>query len=175
MQPSLLGEKGLARGEPVRLPGQEEASSSSSGGPGPAQESLEKRIERELEKIKEEETELWRQANLAPLPPVLIEPVEESEEEGLRFPVMRTKYGSVYHSALTCKHLQGAKVNLPRTFKWCQVCRGVALRTRGRPPPGTNLLLSVHGNAIHTDDRCPWVKDAKPTPFCLTCKERERG
>jgi hypothetical protein len=118
---------------------------------------------------------LWRQANLAPLPPVLIEPVEESEEEGLRFPVMRTKYGSVYHSALTCKHLQGAKVNLPRTFKWCQVCRGVALRTRGRPPPGTNLLLSVHGNAIHTDDRCPWVKDAKPTPFCLTCKERERG
>ena len=169
------GEKGLARGEPVRLPGQEEASSSSSGGPGPAQESLEKRIERELEKIKEEETELWRQANLAPLPPVLIEPVEESEEEGLRFPVMRTKYGSVYHSALTCKHLQGAKVNLPRTFKWCQVCRGVALRTRGRPPPGTNLLLSAHGNAIHTDDRCPWVKDAKPTPFCLTCKERERG
>ena len=175
LQPSPSGEKGLARGEPVRLPGQEEASSSSSGGPGPAQESLEKRIERELEKIKEEETELWRQANLAPLPPVLIEPVEESEEEGLRFPVMRTKYGSVYHSALTCKHLQGAKVNLPRTFKWCQVCRGVALRTRGRPPPGTNLLLSVHGNAIHTDDRCPWVKDAKPTPFCLTCKERERG
>ena len=147
---------------------------SHAGGPSPA-ENVGAEIEKELRKIEEEEAELWHQANLAPLPPVLIEPVEENEEEGLRFPVLRTKYGVVYHSALTCRHLQGAKVSLPRTFKWCQVCRRVALQTRGRPPPGTSLFLSEHGNAAHTDERCLWFLDSKLTPFCLTCAARERG
>ncbi|CAL1129507.1 unnamed protein product [Cladocopium goreaui] len=146
----------------------------SSGGPSPAEGTLERRIEEELLKIAEEEAELWHQIRQVPLPPVLIEKVEEREEEGLRFPIFRTKFGVVYHSTLTCKHLQGVRVSLPREFKWCQDCRRVALQTRGRPPPGTPVILSVEGNAAHTDKRCPWVRDAKSTPFCLTCQERER-
>ena len=146
----------------------------SSGGPSPAEGTLERRIEEELLKIAEEEAELWHQIRQVPLPPVLIEKVEEREEEGLRFPIFRTKFGVVYHSTLTCKHLQGVRVSLPREFKWCQDCRRVALQTRGRPPPGTPVILSVEGNAAHTDKRCPWVRDAKSTPLCLTCQERER-
>eukprot|EP00435_Cladocopium_sp_Y103_P035414 s438_g9.t1 len=176
---SRPGELGLGGGDPVRLPGPEVESSSSSdwtsGGPSPVEGDLERRIEEEMRKIGEEEAELWRIERQAPLPPVLIEEVEEDPEEGLRFPILRTKFGVVYHSTLTCKHLQGARVSLPREFKWCRVCRRVALRTRGRPPPGSSILLSVNGAAAHTDERCPWVQDAKWTPFCLTCRDRERG
>ena len=124
-------------------------------------------------RILEEEAELWRQIRLTPLPPVLIEQVEEDPNEGLGFTVLRTRYGQVYHSSLTCRHLQGARVSLPQEFKWCQTCRRVALQTRGRPIPGSPLYLSISGEAAHTDERCPWINEMKQTPFCLTCRERE--
>ena len=100
---------------------------------------------------------------------------EEAElsNEGLGFTVYRTRYGQLYHSSLTCCHLQGARVSLPREFKWCQPCRGVALQTRGIPIPGSPLYLSVSGEAAHTDERCPWINNMKQPPFCLTCRERE--
>ena len=162
------------RQQPPQLEAESSSSDWSSSGPSPAEGTLERRIQDELVNIAEEEAELWRQIRQVPLPPVLIEEVEETAEEGLGFPILRTTYGVVYHSTVTCKHLQGARVSLPRDFKWCKVCRRVALQTRGRPPPGTSLYLSEYGNAAHTDKRCPWVREAKLTPFCRTCQERER-
>ena len=166
-------ELGLDQGNPVRLPVPDGETSSSSGGPSPAAGSMEARIEEELIRIIQEEAEMWREIRQTPLPPVIIEEVEENDAEGLRFNVLRTTYGVVYHSDRSCRHLQGPRVGQPRLFKWCQVCRRVALQTRGRPPPGTSLYLSVTGNAAHSDERCPWIREGKLTPFCQTCRERE--
>ena len=166
-------EMGLDQGNPVRLPVPDGETSSSSGGPSPAAGSMEARIEEELIRIIQEEAEMWREIRQTPLPPVIIEEVEENDAEGLRFNVLRTTYGVVYHSDRSCRHLQGPRVGQPRPFKWCQVCRRVALQTRGRPPPGTSLYLSVTGNAAHSDERCPWIREGKLTPFCQTCRERE--
>ena len=166
-------ELGLDQGNPVRLPVPGGETSSSSGGPSPAAGSMEARIEEELIRIIQEEAEMWREIRQTPLPPVIIEEVEENDAEGLRFNVLRTTYGVVYHSDRSCRHLQGPRVGQPRLFKWCQVCRRVALQTRGRPPPGTSLYLSVTGNAAHSDERCPWIREGKLTPFCQTCRERE--
>ena len=166
-------EMGLDQGNPVRLPVPDGETSSSSGGPSPAAGSMEARIEEELIRIIQEEAEMWREIRQTPLPPVIIEEVEENDAEGLRFNVLRTTYGVVYHSDRSCRHLQGPRVGQPRLFKWCQVCRRVALQTRGRPPPGTSLYLSVTGNAAHSDERCPWIREGKLTPFCQTCRERE--
>ena len=166
-------ELGLDQGNPVRLPVPGGETSSSSGGPSPAAGSMEARIEEELIRIIQEEAEMWREIRQTPLPPVIIEEVEENDAEGLRFTVLRTTYGVVYHSDRSCRHLQGPRVGQPRLFKWCQVCRRVALQTRGRPPPGTSLYLSVTGNAAHSDERCPWIREGKLTPFCQTCRERE--
>ena len=166
-------EMGLDPGNPVRLPVPEGETSSSSGGPSPAAGSMEARIEEELIRIIQEEAEMWREIRQTPLPPVIIEEVEENDAEGLRFNVLRTTYGVVYHSDRSCRHLQGPRVGQPRLFKWCQVCRRVALQTRGRPPPGTSLYLSVTGNAAHSDERCPWIREGNLTPFCQTCRERE--
>ena len=173
VQPDELG---LVGGEPVRLSGPEDDDSSSSWsseGSTPEGQDLGSRIEGALQEIALEEAELWRQIRLTPLPPVLIEQVEEDPNEGLGFTVLRTRYGQVYHSSLTCRHLQGARVSLPQEFKWCQTCRRVALQTRGRPIPGSPLYLSISGEAAHTDERCPWINEMKQTPFCLTCRERE--
>jgi hypothetical protein len=173
VQPDELG---LVGGEPVRLSGPEDDDSSSSWsseGSTPEGQDLGNRIEGALQDIALEEAELWRQIRLTPLPPVLIEQVEEDPNEGLGFTVLRTRYGQVYHSSLTCRHLQGARVSLPQEFKWCQTCRRVALQTRGRPIPGSPLYLSISGEAAHTDERCPWINEMKQTPFCLTCRERE--
>ena len=164
-------ELGLDQGNPVRLPVPGGETSSSSGGPSPAAGSMEARIEEELIRIIQEEAEMWREIRQTPLPPVIIEEVEENDAEGLRFNVLRTTYGVVYHSDRSCRHLQGPRVGQPRLFKWCQVCRRVALQTRGRPPPGTSLYLSVTGNAAHSDERCPWIREGKLTPFCQTCRE----
>ena len=166
-------EMGLDQGNPVRLPVPDGETSSSSGGPSPAAGSMEARIEEELIRIIQEEAEMWREIRQTPLPPVIIEEVEENDAEGLRFNVLRTTYGVVYHSDRSCRHLQGPRVGQPRPFKWCQVCRRVALQTRGRPPPGTSLYLSVTGTAAHSDERCPWIREGKLTPFCQTCRERE--
>jgi hypothetical protein len=166
-------EMGLDQGNPVRLPVPDGETSSSSGGPSPAAGSMEARIEEELIRIIQEEAEMWREIRQTPLPPVIIEEVEENDAEGLRFNVLRTTYGVVYHSDRSCRHLQGPRVGQPRQFKWCQVCRRVALQTRGRPPPGTSLYLSVTGTAAHSDERCPWIREGKLTPFCQTCRERE--
>ena len=130
-------------------------------------------IEEELIRIIQEEAEMWREIRQTPLPPVIIEEVEENDAEGLRSNVLRTTYGVVYHSDRSCRHLQGPRVGQPRPFKWCQVCRRVALQTRGSPPPGTSLYLSVTGTAAHSDERCPWIREGKLTPFCQTCRERE--
>ena len=165
-------EMGLDQGNPVRLPVPDGETSSSSGGPSPAAGSMEARIEEELIRIIQEEAEMWREIRQTPLPPVIIK-LEENDAEGLRFNVLRTTYGVVYHSDRSCRHLQGPRVGQPRLFKWCQVCRRVALQTRGRPPPGTSLYLSVTGNAAHSDERCPWIREGKLTPFCQTCRERE--
>ena len=166
-------EMGLDQGNPVRLPVPDGETSSSSGGPSPAAGSMEARIEEELIRIIQEEAEMWREIRQTPLPPVIIEEVEENDAEGPRFNVLRTTYGVVYHSDRSCRHLQGPRVGQPRPFKWCQVCRRVALQTRGRPPPGTSLYLSVTGTAAHSDERCPWIREGKLTPFCQTCRERE--
>ena len=98
-------------------------------GSTPEGQNLGSRIEGALQDIALEEAELWRQIRLTPLPPVLIEQVEEDPNEGLGFTVLRTRYGQVYHSSLTCRHFQGARVSLPQEFKWCQTCRRVALQT----------------------------------------------
>ena len=172
-QPSRQVEMGLDRGDPVRLPVPEEASSSSSGGPSSTGDELGTRIGHELMTIAQEEAELWREIRQTPLPPVIIEEVEEREEEGLGFTVLRTPYGQVYHSSSMCRHLHGPRVGRPRTFKWCVVCRRVALQTRGRPIPGSPLFLSVTGNAAHSDERCPWINEGAYTPFCKTCELRE--
>ena len=172
-QPSRRVEMGLDRGDPVRLPVPEEASSSSSGGPSSTGDELGTRIGHELMTIAQEEAELWREIRQTPLPPVIIEEVEEREEEGLGFTVLRTPYGQVYHSSSMCRHLHGPRVGRPRTFKWCVVCRRVALQTRGRPIPGSPLFLSVTGNAAHSDERCPWINEGAYTPFCKTCELRE--
>ena len=45
------------------------------------------------------------------------------------------------------------------------------MRTRGRPIPGSPLLLLMGEQTVHTDRRCPRARDATEFRGCMYCTE----
>ena len=141
------------------------ASSSSSGS---TSSSMTGRIETAIQDIAYEEATLWdhfgRQGDFPGVP-------EDHSRAELGFQVLRTPCGTVYHDTRGCTQLQGPRTGYARPFTWCALCREVAMRTRGRPIPGSPLLLRMGDQTVHTDRRCPRARDATELRGCMYCTE----
>ena len=141
------------------------ASSSSSGS---TSSSMTGRIETAIQDIAYEEAALWdhfgRQGDFPGVP-------EDHSRAELGFQVLRTPCGTVYHDTRGCTQLQGPRTGYARPFTWCALCREVAMRTRGRPIPGSPLLLRMGDQTVHTDRRCPRARDATELRGCMYCTE----
>ena len=127
----------------------------------------------ELEAIEQEERELWRDINrsqAANSATAEAEPAIEVEEEGLPFKVYVTRYGSVYHATRECNYLRAPRTGPAFEMEWCHTCRSVAMRTRGRPPPGVTLWSKKGSRLIHTDRRCPRASESRELTFCTFCQ-----
>ena len=127
--------------------------------------------------IEREEAQIWRDLNQTPLTPEHQRTSPEDDDSGpsLGFFVVKTRYGKVYHIDKNCVHLQNPRIREAREYHWCKMCARVAMDTRGRPPPGVNLLLSVTGTEAHTDERCPRLGNSVRIRICADCLRGEEN
>ena len=141
---------------------------SSSSGSGETSDSMAERIEATIRTIAEEEVELWREyGRMGHFPYVN----ENHQDADLGFDVFRTPCGTVYHSTRACTELKGPRTGFARKFSWCELCKEVGMRTRGRPPPGSPLLLLTSGQTLHTDARCPRTENTSEFRGCMYCTD----
>ena len=161
---------------PAASSGQQNASASGTSGEsstaesGATTEGLAERIEAALNDIAEEEVQLWRDyRSMGRFPYVR----EDHQAADLGFDVFRTPSGTVYHSTRSCTQLRGPRTGFPRKFAsaWCELCKEVAMRTRGRPPCGHPLLLLTSGQILHTDSRCPRSENTHEFRGCMYCAD----
>ena len=126
------------------------------------------RIEQAIQQIAMDEVALWEHYRRnGHFPPAQ----EDHSAAELGFDVYRTPYGTVYHSTRACTQLQGPRTGFARQFLWCELCKEVAMRTRGRPPSGAPLLLLTSGQTLHTDSRCPRSQNTTGFRGCFYCTE----
>jgi hypothetical protein len=78
---------------------------------------------------------------------------------------------SEHRSSRGCTQLQGPRTGYARQFAWCTLCKEVAMRTRGRPIPGSPLLLLMSGQTVHTDPSCPRTENSREFRRCMYCTE----
>ena len=153
---------------PVNLGPNDQNASSSSNGSSSTNVDLNTRIEAALHDIAVEEVELWRHYRQhGHFPPGR----DDFSGVGLGFQVYRTPCGTVYHSTRFCTQLKGPRTGYPREFTWCELCREVGLRTRGRPPSGSPLMLLTSGQVLHTDPRCPRNQATHEFRGCMYCTD----
>ena len=140
----------------------------SSSGSGSTSDSMAERIQATIRTIAEEEVQLWREyRSTGHFPPIN----EDHQGADLGFDVFRTPCGTVYHSTRSCTQLKGPRTGFARKFEWCGLCKEVAMRTRGRPPPGSPLLLLTSGQTLHTDTRCPRTENVSEFRGCMYCTD----
>ena len=140
---------------------------SSSSGSGETSDSMAERNHATIRTIAEE-VELWREyGRIGRFPYVN----ENHQDADLGFDVFRTPCGTVYHSTRACTQLKGPRTGFARKFSWFELCKEVGMRTRGRPPPGSPLLLLTSGQTLHTDARCPRTENTSEFRGCMYCTD----
>lgn len=127
--------------------------------------SLADRIEETIRNIEEEEADMWQEINRTRGLPDHFEPLQGENP----FLVLTTRYGSVYHNTYQCNYLTAPRTGAARVSNWCHLCMNVAMRTRGRPPPGVTVWMHHTGTDFHTDRRCPRSMDSRTMNLCTFC------
>ena len=146
--------------------GGEESSESESSS---TEDSLADRIVSEIHQIEREEGELWREirgrADLSRS--ALPEGTDPSFQ--LPFRIFTTRYGVVCHASMNCNYVRAPQTGPIRESEWCHLCREVAEKTRGRPPPGVEIMLAGWGGPAHTSDQCPFSTGSSVFKMCTMC------
>ena len=134
------------------------------------EEELARRIQEEVQKIQEEEDRMWDEIIRDPN---VRFPVLDANDAAVELPfnVYVTRYGSVYHTTRNCGYLRAPTTGVAQESKWCSLCKMVALRTRGVPPPGCFLWIEGMGRDIHTSRRCPRLNQIRLMPLCSQCPQ----
>ena len=166
------GESPSEQGRGLDQRGQHSSSSSAQSTEPLRQGPTTEQILSALESIKRDEDQLWSQIQRGAMLPAENE-TQEARDFQLGFQVLRSPCGTVYHLRRHCRHLRGPQVGRLNEYEWCDICKGVLRRTRGRPPPGCPLYLPDHGNQLHTDQRCPRFAASRLVRSCLNCCEAE--
>jgi len=128
----------------------------------------EERIMAIMEEIVREEEQMW--ADIRANPEVAAQEQQGGNVAPLAFQIYTTRYGSVYHCGQQCGYLRAAQTGLRRESTWCHLCRHVAQRGRGSPPPGIPIWIAGWGGVAHTDPRCPQIGNSRETRLCTQCQ-----
>ena len=128
----------------------------------------EERIMAIMEEIVREEEQMW--ADIRANPEVAAQEQQGGNVATLAFQIYTTRYGSVYHCRQQCGYLRAAQTGLRRESTWCHLCRHVAQRGRGSPPPGIPIWIAGWGGVAHTDPRCPQIGNSRETRLCTQCQ-----
>ena len=148
--------------------GGEESSESESSSEG-SQDSLAARIVAELHQIEREEDELWREIRGRAGLSRSAQPGATDPSFQLPFRIFTTRYGVVYPASMNCNYVRAPQTGRIRESEWCHLCREVAEKTRGRPPPGVEIKLSGWGGVAHTSDQCPFSTGGSVFKMCTMC------
>ena len=127
----------------------------------------EERIMAIMEEIAREE-QMW--AEIRANPEVAAQDQQGENLATLAFQIYTTRYGSVYHCHPQCGYLRAAQTGPRRELTWCHLCRYVAQRGRGSPPPGIPIWIAGWGGIAHTDPRCPRSSDGRETRLRTQCQ-----
>jgi len=128
----------------------------------------EERIMAIMEEIVREEEQMW--ADIRANPEVAAQEQQGGNVATLAFQIYTTRYGSVYHCRQQCGYLRAAQTGPRRESTWCHLCRHVAQRGRGNPPPGIPIWIAGWGGVAHTDPRCPQIGNSRETRLCTQCQ-----